>query len=136
MSDQSWMVNPWLSGWPVAPASSGGAADPASTRRFRPLRRASRCGREHPLIELGTHPIHASGIPTGRLRVLARYASGARAQVFQRMPAERGIATLLAFACERSSPHLFNSVSPPHFEQNPRHSTGSYARLLCKRSTD
>ena len=40
-----------------------------------------------------------SGIPAGRLRVLARYASNARAQVFQRMPAERGIATLLAFAC-------------------------------------
>ena len=40
-----------------------------------------------------------SGIPAGRLSVLARYVSSARAQVFQRMPAERGIATLLAFAC-------------------------------------
>ncbi|MBV9603227.1 MAG: hypothetical protein JOZ87_41180 [Chloroflexi bacterium] len=30
--------------------------------------------------------------------MLARYASNARAQVFQRMPDDRGIATLLAFA--------------------------------------
>jgi TnpA family transposase len=48
---------------------------------------------------LGVGDLDLSGIPTGRLRVLARYASSARAQVFQRMPAERGIATLLAFAC-------------------------------------
>ncbi len=48
---------------------------------------------------LGVSELDLSGIPAGRLRVLARYASSARAQVFQRMPAERGIATLLAFAC-------------------------------------
>jgi hypothetical protein len=48
---------------------------------------------------LGVSDLDLSGIPAGRLRVLARYASSARAQVFQRMPAERGIATLLAFAC-------------------------------------
>jgi hypothetical protein len=48
---------------------------------------------------LGVSDLDLSGLPDGRLRVLARYASGARAQVFQRMPAERGIATLLAFAC-------------------------------------
>jgi hypothetical protein len=35
----------------------------------------------------------------GRLKLLARYASSARAQAIQRMPAERGIATLVAFAC-------------------------------------
>ena len=48
---------------------------------------------------LGVSELDLSGIPAGRLRVLARSASSARAQVFQRMPAERGIATLLAFAC-------------------------------------
>ncbi|HEY8801889.1 MAG TPA: DUF4158 domain-containing protein, partial [Candidatus Dormibacteraeota bacterium] len=48
---------------------------------------------------LGVSELDLSGLPAGRLRVLARYASSARAQVFQRMPAERGIATLLAFAC-------------------------------------
>jgi len=48
---------------------------------------------------LGVSDLDLTGIPAGRLRVLARYASSARAQVFQRMPAERGIATLLAFAC-------------------------------------
>ena len=48
---------------------------------------------------LGVSDLDLTGIPAGRLRVLARYASSARAQVFQRMPAERAIATLLAFAC-------------------------------------
>ena len=37
--------------------------------------------------------------PPGRLKQLARSASTARAQAIQRMPAERGMATLVAFAC-------------------------------------
>jgi len=48
--------------------------------------------------ELGVSELDLSGIPAGRLRLLARFASTARAQAIQRMPAERGIATLLAFA--------------------------------------
>ena len=47
----------------------------------------------------GVSDLDLTGIPAGRLGVLARYASSARAQVFQRMPTERAIATLLAFAC-------------------------------------
>ena len=39
-----------------------------------------------------------SGIPVGRLRVLSRYASMARAQTIERMNHERRIATLVAFA--------------------------------------
>ncbi len=39
---------------------------------------------------LGVGDLDLSGIPAGRLRVLARSASSARARVFQRMPAERG----------------------------------------------
>src|SRR5712691_8671918 len=35
---------------------------------------------------LGVSDLDLTGIPPGRLRVLARYASSARAQVFQRMP--------------------------------------------------
>jgi hypothetical protein len=37
-------------------------------------------------------------VPPGRLRTLARYAALSRAQAIQRMPEERQIATLLAFA--------------------------------------
>ena len=39
-----------------------------------------------------------SGIPVGRLRVLSRYASMARAQTIERMNYERRIATLVSFA--------------------------------------
>jgi hypothetical protein len=48
---------------------------------------------------LGIGDVDVSGLPAGRLKLLARYASSARAQAIQRMPAERGIATLVAFAC-------------------------------------
>jgi hypothetical protein len=48
---------------------------------------------------LGVHDLDLSGLPASRLKLLARYASSARAQAIQRMPAERGIATLVAFAC-------------------------------------
>jgi hypothetical protein len=47
--------------------------------------------------KLGVDQLDLSNIPTGRLKVLARYASTVRAQTIQRMPPERGIATLLAF---------------------------------------
>jgi hypothetical protein len=43
---------------------------------------------------LSVGELDLSDIPAGRLKVLARYASTARAQAIQRMPAERGIATL------------------------------------------
>jgi len=49
--------------------------------------------------ELGVDDLDLSNIPAGRLKVLARYASTARAQAIQRMSAERGMATLVAFAC-------------------------------------
>jgi hypothetical protein len=39
-----------------------------------------------------------SRVPPGRLRTLARYAALSKAQAIQRMPDERQIATLLAFA--------------------------------------
>ena len=49
--------------------------------------------------KLGVGELDLSAIPAGRLKLLARHASTARAQAIQRMPAERGMATLLAFAC-------------------------------------
>jgi hypothetical protein len=49
--------------------------------------------------ELSVDDLDLSNIPAGRLKVLARYASTVRAQTIQRMPPDRGIATLLAFAC-------------------------------------
>jgi hypothetical protein len=47
---------------------------------------------------LGVGSLDLTGIPSGRLRALARYASAVRAQAIARMPAERRIATLPAFA--------------------------------------
>lgn len=47
---------------------------------------------------LGTGSLDLTGIPEGRLKVLARTAASVRAQAIQRMTAERRIATLLAFA--------------------------------------
>ena len=47
---------------------------------------------------LSVGELDLSDIPAGRLKGLARYANTARAQAIQRMPAERGIATLVAFA--------------------------------------
>ena len=47
---------------------------------------------------LGTMGWNLSGIPVGRLRVLSRYASMARAQTIERMNYERRIATLVSFA--------------------------------------
>ena len=48
---------------------------------------------------LGVGDLDFSSMPPGRLKLLARFASTARAKAIQRMPAERGIATLVAFAC-------------------------------------
>jgi hypothetical protein len=80
-------------------------------------------GRQTPLDRLRTAPVRAcaaglldalsrlydvraicagrldlSGLPPGRVKVLARYAAAARAQAIARMPEHRRIATLLAFA--------------------------------------
>src|SRR5438128_896448 len=49
--------------------------------------------------ELGVGDLDLSRLPPGRLKLLARSATTARAQAIQRMPAERGMATLVAFAC-------------------------------------
>jgi hypothetical protein len=73
-----------------------GPTQPTTTGLVEALRRLN------DVRELGVSELDRSSIPAGRLRVLARYASTARAQVFQRMPAERGIATLLA--CCRPPP--------------------------------
>jgi hypothetical protein len=48
--------------------------------------------------ELGVDNLDLSRIPAGRLKLLAHYASTARAQAIQPMPAERAIATLVALA--------------------------------------
>jgi TnpA family transposase len=53
--------------------------------------------------ELGVGDFDLSRLPPGRLRLLERSASTARAQAIQRMPAERGMATLVAFACTLQS---------------------------------
>jgi TnpA family transposase len=47
---------------------------------------------------IGTGHLDLSGLPSGRVKVLARYAAAARAQAIARMPEQRRIATLLAFA--------------------------------------
>jgi TnpA family transposase len=47
---------------------------------------------------LGGPKWDVSGIPSGRLRTLARYAAGARAQAITRMGIDRRIATLVAIA--------------------------------------
>ncbi len=48
--------------------------------------------------ELGIGNLNLAHIPAGRIKALARYAAAARAQVIARMPEERRIATLVAFA--------------------------------------
>jgi hypothetical protein len=48
--------------------------------------------------QLSIGDLDLSGLPVGRLRQLARYANSVRAQAIQRMPAERALATLVAFA--------------------------------------
>jgi hypothetical protein len=49
--------------------------------------------------ELGVGDLEGWRLPPGRLKLLARSASTARARAIQRMPAERGMAMLVAFAC-------------------------------------
>ena len=49
---------------------------------------------------LGVGELDLSRIPPRRIRMLARYAAAARAQAIARMPDERRIATLVAFARE------------------------------------
>lgn len=48
--------------------------------------------------DIGISTIDLSRLPAGRVRMLARYAAGVRAQSISRMPDERQIATLLSFA--------------------------------------
>jgi predicted transposase YdaD len=48
--------------------------------------------------KLGVRHVALARIPPGRVKVLARYAAAAKAQAIARMPQERRIATLLAFA--------------------------------------
>ncbi len=47
--------------------------------------------------ELGLEKMDIGGIPPNRLRTLARYASGAKAQTISRMQDDRRVATLVAF---------------------------------------
>jgi TnpA family transposase len=47
---------------------------------------------------LGVGDLNLQRVPPGRLKVLARYAAAAKAQAIARMPRDRRIATLLAFA--------------------------------------
>ena len=47
---------------------------------------------------IGVEDLDLAHVPPGRLRTLARYATLSKAQAIQRMPDERQIATLLAFA--------------------------------------
>ena len=47
---------------------------------------------------IGVEDLDLGHVPPGRLRTLARYATLSKAQAIQRMPDERQIATLLAFA--------------------------------------
>jgi TnpA family transposase len=47
---------------------------------------------------LGVGELPLPRVPAGRLKMLARYAAAARAQAIARMPSDRRIATLLAFA--------------------------------------
>jgi hypothetical protein len=54
---------------------------------------------------LGVSDLRLDQVPPGRLKALARYAAAARAQAIARMPDERRLATLLAFA------HTFKIVA-------------------------
>ncbi|MDQ1317174.1 MAG: hypothetical protein QG588_825, partial [Candidatus Poribacteria bacterium] len=47
--------------------------------------------------DIGVGGIPLTGVPQSRLKALARYASTVRAQAIARMPADRRVATLLAF---------------------------------------
>jgi hypothetical protein len=47
---------------------------------------------------LGLGDLSLPRVPPGRLKVLARYAAAAKAQAIARMPRDRRLATLLAFA--------------------------------------
>jgi hypothetical protein len=69
---------------------------------------------------LGVSDLDLTGIPAGRLGVLARYASSARAQVFQRMPAERA--------------SLHCSPSPARCRPPPRNTPSVCCRHRWRRS--
>jgi TnpA family transposase len=48
--------------------------------------------------KIGVRHVSLARIPPGRVKILARYAAAAKAQAIARMPRERRMATLLAFA--------------------------------------
>jgi len=50
------------------------------------------------IYSIGAYQWNISRIPIGKIGVLSRYASMARAQIIERMPYERRMATLVAFA--------------------------------------
>ncbi len=50
------------------------------------------------IYSIGSYQWNISRIPLGKIGVLSRYASTARAQIIERMPDERRMATLVAFA--------------------------------------
>ena len=83
--------------------NASGAASPLDRLRRTPTRVSSR-GLVHALQRLET--VRALGVgelaldrlPAGRVAALARYAAAARAQALSRMPDDRRLATLVAFA--------------------------------------
>ena len=54
--------------------------------------------RYNKFCSLGAYSWDISSLPIGKIRVLSRYAATARAQAIERMPYDRKIATLVAFA--------------------------------------
>jgi len=50
------------------------------------------------IYSIGAYQWNVSRIPIGKIGILSRYASMARAQIIERMPYERRMATLVAFA--------------------------------------
>src|SRR5207302_11441710 len=69
-----------------APTRVSGPALVAALRRLEEIR------------ALGVGELNLSRVPAGRLKALARHASSSWAAVIARMPRDRRIATLLAFA--------------------------------------
>jgi hypothetical protein len=80
-------IKPSLARWIQQTAGQRSFLEQFRLRRLRAAR------------ELGVGDLDLSRLPPGRLKQLARSANTARAQSIQRMPVERSMATLVAFAC-------------------------------------